>query len=50
MKKQASHTYSVEVMIDRQRIEIDIVAANRASAAAKVRKMGHEVRAVNMID
>jgi hypothetical protein len=50
MKKQASHTYAVEVMIDRKRIDIDVVATNRASAAAKVRKMGYEVRAVNMLD
>ena len=44
-----AHSYAVEVIINGQRTDIDVEARNRAQAEAIVRKMGYEVRSVNML-
>ena len=43
------HWYAVEIWKDGGRTEIDVDAVNRTQAAAMVRKMGYEPRAVNML-
>lgn len=49
MKTNIIHSYAVEVMINGIRTDIDVEAKNRRQAEAMVRKMGHEVRSVNML-